>query len=51
VTVFLALVTRFGREENIEDFRLMKSFIFVYGAFSAFTARRWSTTPRKISGR
>ena len=51
VTVFLALVTRLGREENIGEFRLMKCFIFVYGAFSALAARRWSTTPIKTSGR
>jgi hypothetical protein len=40
-----------GREENIEEFRLMNSFIFVYGAFSALAARRWSTTLLKTSGR
>ena len=51
VTFFLALVTRLGGEENIGEFRLMKSFIFVYGSFSALAARRWSTTPIKSSGR
>ena len=48
---FLALVTRWGREVQIKEFRLIKSFIFVYGAFSALAARRWSITPVNISGR
>ena len=51
VAFFLAIVTRFGREENQEEFRLMKSFTFVYGAFSALAARRWSTTPMRTPGR
>ena len=47
----LTLITRYGREEKIEEFRLVKCFVFVYGAFSALAARRWSTTPMKTSGR
>lgn len=48
---FLALVARVGREEKIAEFKLVKSFVFVYGAFSALAARRWSVTPMRISGR
>ena len=51
LTFFLALVVRLGRDGKVEEFRLVKCFIFVYGAFSALASRRWSTTPIKTSGR
>ena len=50
-SIFLATVAKIGRDEKIEEFGLRKCFTFVFGAFSALAARRWSVTPKKISGR
>ena len=46
-----AFVARAGREKMHPEFTVTKCFIFVYGAFSGFAARRWSVTPKNISSR
>ena len=51
MSCFLALLTRWGRETHLKEFDLIKSFIFVYRAFSGLSARRWSITPKNSSGR
>ena len=51
IGLFFTAVSRIGREDKINEFRLRKCLTFVYGAFCALAARRWSLTPVKISGR
>ena len=51
LTGFMVLIMTVGREDKTEEFGLIQSFVFVYGAYSGFASRRWSTSPSRSSGR
>ena len=51
ITGLMVLIMTIGREDNIEEFGLIQSFVFVYGAYSGFASRRWNISPSKTSGR
>ena len=42
---------KISKDTNMSEFSLRKSFTYTFGAFSAFSVRRWSRTPERISGR
>ena len=51
ISVTQAFIVKLGTEELSAEFGLEKCFIFVYGAFGGFAARRWSVTPLNLSAR
>ena len=51
ITFVFGLITKLGGEKNYKEFTFEKCFIYAYGAYCGFAARRWSVTPVNISGR
>jgi len=47
----LALLVTQRLDKSREEFSLVKSFIYVFGAFSGFSVRRWTHTPQTLSSR
>ena len=41
-------VIKKSREKNDLEFSLDKCFVYVFGAYGGFAARRWSVTPKNI---
>ena len=51
LSLILALAASKSKDRERDEFGLMKSFTFVYGAFAGLYVRRWSVTPNKTPGR
>ena len=51
VSCSLTLVTRWGRDNHVEEFKALKCVIFVCGSYLGLAVRRWSVTPFNISAR
>ena len=51
LSISLTLVTRWGRDNQVEEFRAVKCITFVCGSYLGLAVRRWSITPYNISAR
>ena len=50
-SIVMFISVKFGKERKIYEFSLLKSLIYSFGAYGAFSVRRWSVTPLNTSGR